>query len=672
MLENPFNIVIIAGKMKQKETSLISPLELLRLQRDLGIALNSTGSLSEVLRLLLDALFKSREIEAACIAIYGNASDEIVLESNKGFPMTVLDRVRKTVLHDPAIFTDNMNSFYTPIPDISTLIDEDDNNPFISMGLVPLVSTGKLLGSIIIASRSREKMSIECKYIIETIATRVSGIITRINGEENLKRTNHILADLNTRLKTSEERYRQVLENQTDLISRFYRDRTISYANSAYCRFFNVTREQIVGKVFVPNIHRDDRERTQIHLHSLGPDRQTATIENRIILDDGSVRWVDWTDRAIMADDGTIIEYQSVGRDVTERKTLEERLQFMSLHDALTGLHNRAYFDEQMKMLADGRYLPAGIIVCDLNALKIVNDALGHQMGDTLLVTVSSVLRSCFRGSDIVARIGGDEFAILLPNATKDSVIQTVERIKKTIHVQRENNPDVPLSLSIGFAVRTKKSTTMEEIFAEADDAMYQEKENQRDFTRGLVLTSLLRSIDRLEPYRSDHMTRVRDYALAFATELNLPEKEIKRLHLASRYHDIGMISIPKDILMKTDFLRPDEEETLKRHVDFGARIAEAHPFLRDIAQVIQHHHEKWNGKGYPSGLAGDDIPYLSRIISICDAYDSMTTHPLYHPLKTKNQALDEIAGLSGIQFDPFLSPLFVGLMKRGAIGVQS
>jgi len=282
------------------------------------------------------------------------------------------------------------------------------------------------------------------------------------------------------------------------------------------------------------------------------------------------------------------------------------------------------------------------------------------------------VLRSCFRGSDIVARIGGDEFAVLLPNATKESIIQTVERIKKTIHTQRESNPDIPLSLSIGYSVRTKKSTTMEEIFAEADDAMYQEKENQRDFTRGLVLTSLLRSLDRIEPYRSEHMTRVRDYSLGLAMEMDLPEKEVKRLHLASRYHDIGMISIPQELLLKDDFLRPDEEELLKRHVDFGARIAEAHPFLRDISQIIQHHHERWDGKGYPSGLAREDIPLLSRIITVCDAYDSMTTHPLYHPLRTKEQALDEITGFSGTQFDPILVPLFVRLMKRGAVGVKS
>ncbi len=658
--------------MKQKDTSLISSLELLRLQRDLGVALNSTLSLPEVLRLLLDALFKSREIDAACIVIYGDASDEVVLESNKGFPIPVLDRIRKNILRDSELFIDNINSYYTPMIDISGLIDENDKNPFISIGIVPLVTTGKLLGAIIIASRARDKMSVECKLIIETIATRVSGIITRINGEEKLKRINHILEDLNTKLKKSEEKYRAVLENQTDLISRFYHDGTVSYANSAYCRFFNIPKENLVGQRFAPTIHRDDKDRTQFHLHTLGPDRPVATIENRVVLGDGSIRWVDWTDRAIMSEDGTIIEYQSSGRDVTERKTLEERLQFMSLHDALTGLHNRAYFDEQMKMLADGRYLPAGVIVSDLNALKIVNDALGHQMGDTLLITAASVLRSCFRGSDIVARIGGDEFAVLLPNATKESIIQTVERIKKTIHTQRESNPDIPLSLSIGYSVRTKKSTTMEEIFAEADDAMYQEKENQRDFTRGLVLTSLLRSLDRIEPYRSEHMTRVRDYSLGLAMEADLPEKEVKRLHLASRYHDIGMISIPQELLLKDDFLRPDEEELLKRHVDFGARIAEAHPFLRDISQIIQHHHERWDGKGYPSGLAREDIPLLSRIIAICDAYDSMTTHPLYHPLRTKEQALDEITGFSGTQFDPILVPLFVRLMKRGAVGVKS
>ncbi|HEY1407006.1 MAG TPA: diguanylate cyclase [Spirochaetota bacterium] len=657
--------------MKQNENSLLTSTELLRLQRDLGVALNDTLSLPEVLRLLLDSFFKSLEIDAASILIFGDSLTEIVLESSKGFSKSMTDKLRKTIIQSSNILAAaNGISSFSPVSDLESYLDTDDSNPFLSLGIIPLVYIGKPLGSVIIASRSREKMSLECRFTLENIATRVAGIINRINGEETLKRINHTLEDLNTRLKFSEERYRAVVEDQTDLICRFKPEGIISFVNSAYCRYFCLPREKLIGHSFLPNIHPDDKDRTQIHLRALGPDRPVATIEHRIILPDGSTRWIEWTDRAIVAMDNIIIEYQSVGRDVTERKCLEERLQFMSMHDALTRLYNRAYFDEQMKRLADGRYLPVGIIVSDLNALKIVNDALGHQIGDTLLLTASSVLRSCFRGSDIVARIGGDEFAVLLPNTNEESLLQTINRIKKSIHMHREGNPDIPLSLAIGYSVRTKKSTTMEEIFSEADDMMYREKENQRDFTRGLVLTSLIRAIERLEPYRAGHMLRVRDFSLSLGAEAKLTDPEIARLQLASRYHDIGMIGIDKEFLEISGRLCSEEEEAVRRHVDIGARIAEAHPFLREIAQIIQHHHEKWDGSGYPSGLSGEDIPRFSRIISICDAYDAMTSHPLYHPLLQRDEALDEITRLSGISFDPDLALLFVRLMKRGPVGV--
>jgi diguanylate cyclase (GGDEF)-like protein/PAS domain S-box-containing protein len=658
--------------MKTSDRNQRSTPDFLKIQRDLGVALNATCSLPEALRLLLEGFFQSGEADAAGLFIHGDSGNEIALESCKGFSQSIVDILRKSFFSDESVqFSKISNPLYTHFEKMDTPLGRIGiTEGYRAIGIIPFIYLDVTLGTIVVSSRTNDHFSMDFRYTMETISTRIAGIINRIRGEETLKRINNTLEDLNTRMKASEERYRMVVEDQTDLISRFRPDGIITFVNGSYCRYFNKSKDDLVGHSFIPTIHSEDRERTQLHIRSLGIDRPVGTVEHRVILPDGSIRWIDWTDRAILDDEGNIVEYQSVGRDVTDRKTLEERLQFMSMHDALTKLYNRAFFDEQMKRFSDSRNIPVGVIVTDLNALKIVNDALGHQTGDLLLLTAASVLRSCFRGSDILARIGGDEFAIILPNTQYESLLQTIERIKKAIHDRRQNNPDIPLSLAIGYSVRLKKGTTMEEVFAEADDMMYREKENQREFTRGLVLTSLIREIERIEPYRAKHMLRVRDYAVALGTEAKLPAQEIVKLQLAARYHDIGMIGIDRTHLTESEGLTIEAEESIRHHVDIGARIAEAHPFLHEIAQVIQHHHEKWNGNGYPSGMAGVEIPELSRIITICDAFDAMTTHDTYKKTKSRDDALTEIDRLSGIQFDPTFVPLFTGLIKRGAVGI--
>jgi diguanylate cyclase (GGDEF)-like protein/PAS domain S-box-containing protein len=634
--------------------------KVLKIIRDMGISLNSTLNFTEMQKTILDALTNLEPIAAACIHIYSSELHQIAFESGKGFSYDDLSFIRDSVLRNE--IAEKLKN--------GQLVNHTKAPSGLSLNIFPCVFLGETLGAIITGS-SLDKLPINAVYACELTAARASSILKHLRQEDSLKQVNRALEKANSRLKVSEERHRVVVEDQVDFICRYSPSLEISFANSSFRRFFGIEKKKEEGTSFISFIHTEDRQLFLNHLQSLSPD-VTAVVSYRVVSGNGSVRWVEWTDRAVSQDGAIVTEYQSVGRDITERRELEDRLRYMSMHDSLTGLYNRAYFDEQMKRYSDPRFIPAGIIVLDLNALKIVNDAIGHQQGDNLLLASADVLMSCFRASDTIARIGGDEFSVLLPNTDEKTCRTIIDRVRHTVQLRREENPDTPLSIAIGYAIRTRKSSRMEEIFAEADDMMYREKENQRDFARGLVLTSLVREIEKTDPYRGQHMIRVQNYSMMLGDQLGLSQWEKGKLSLASRYHDIGMIGIENHLTNGTGIFSQEDVEAIQRHAEIGARIAAAHPFLNDLADLILYHHERWDGSGYPSHLKGDTIPQISRIIAICDSFDSMVHHSSYHSAISVQSAIDEIESKSGILFDPFLVTRFTALVKNGAITVKS
>jgi len=185
---------------------------------------------------------------------------------------------------------------------------------------------------------------------------------------------------------------------------------------------------------------------------------------------------------------------QVMMRDVTYRKEMEEWLRYLNLHDKPTGLYNRNFFEEEMERLQSGRFDPVGIVVCDVDGLKLVNDNLGHQAGDELLAAVANVLGRSFRSSDVIARIGGDEFAVLLPQCTLEAVEAACQRLRDHVDAYRHSTPPVPISLSIGWAVKTQAAENMEDVFREADNRMYREKPHNRERFREFFNRTFLKT----------------------------------------------------------------------------------------------------------------------------------------------------------------------------------
>jgi len=344
------------------------------------------------------------------------------------------------------------------------------------------------------------------------------------------------------------------------------------------------------------------------------------------------------------------------------QKTKE--LEQQSLRDNLTGLFNRNFFENEMMRLATERYTPMGIIICDLDGLKFINDTLGHQSGDQMLITVADILRQNFRSSDILARIGGDEFAVLLPETAKEVVEQIFQRLRQAVQDYNNSDPNLPLSLSIGYAVDEEGTIDMQALFREADNLMYREKLQRDGSARNAIVQALTVSMRARDFDTEGHCERLQELAASLALSLDLSQNFVNDLFLFMRFHDLGKVGIPDNILFKHDRLTEEEWRQMRQHCEIGHRIASSVPDLQHIADYILKHHEWWDGRGYPLGLSGHDIPLACRILAVVDAYDAMTSKRPYARAMSHQDAISELKRCAGTQFDPKMVELFVEIAE--------
>lgn len=352
--------------------------------------------------------------------------------------------------------------------------------------------------------------------------------------------------------------------------------------------------------------------------------------------------------------------------DMSEQKVREEQLKYLSLNDALTGIYNRAYFEHEMHRLENSRYTSIGMIVCDLDGLKLYNDSMGHAVGDKLLKAAAQVIKSCFREGDVVARIGGDEFAVLLPEADLVAVESACERIRQALQDYNKKHSDHYLSVSVGYAVSAAEKISMLELFKEADNNMYREKLRRSETVRDTTMQILMRALSVRDYVSEGHTERLETMAADLAGKSGIASVDLDDLRMFARFHDIGKVGIPESILFKSEPLTAKERELIRRHPEIGHRIALSAPDLVHLADWILKHHEWWNGSGYPLGLRGRDIPLECRILAIVDAFDALTNDRPYRKAKSTKAALEELKRFAGQQFDPELVDIFVGLVVQG------
>jgi diguanylate cyclase (GGDEF)-like protein len=326
-------------------------------------------------------------------------------------------------------------------------------------------------------------------------------------------------------------------------------------------------------------------------------------------------------------------------------------LRYHSFHDPVTGIYNRLFFELEVERLDTERQLPLSIIIGDVNCLKITNDAFGHQEGDRLLRTIAGVMHSVCRKEDIIARWGGDEIVILLPQTPYETAHNICDRISKKC--QSSGNGVMKPSISLGYATKTNINQSIKDTLREAEEMMYRNKLMEGKNAKSYLITLLKRNLAE-HTYETDtHCNRLKCYGELICSEMKIPDSEVESLLKLAILHDIGEIGVPDTILMNPNPLDIDEWAAIKRHPEIGYRIISAIPATASIADCIITHHERWDGSGYPQGLKGDNIPLVSRIFAVIDAYESMTNDRPYRKAMSPDCALSEIDRCTGTQFDP-------------------
>ncbi|NLJ48574.1 MAG: diguanylate cyclase [Candidatus Atribacteria bacterium] len=454
-----------------------------------------------------------------------------------------------------------------------------------------------------------------------------------------------------------------LVDNAQDLIFRFrgLEPMKLEYINPAAERITGYTPEEFYSNptLFFQRVYPEDRPLIDLYLKN--PTALEKPLAIRMIRKDGSIIWMEHKYVPVYNRKKKTIAIEGIARDITERKKAEEQIRYISFHDPLTGLYNRAFFEEEVARQKFPENHPIGIILGDVNGIHLVNERFGHQEGDRILIDAANILKKFSRNQDILARWGEDEFILFLPNTNEDVTRSLVYQIQKELQ-NIEKNP-FQLSISLGYAVKEDEQNSMNEVVNSAEGWMYWNKLIRGNELNQDLVPSIEQSLRKITHATEKHSERLQKIVHKIGLELELSQEELNYLDLLARLHDLGKIATPKEILNKSGLLSPKEWELVKRHPEIGYRIALNSPDLAPIAEAILSHHERWDGTGYPRGLQGNTIPLLSRIIAIADTYEVLTDGRTYKkPLSQKN-ALNEIKKSAGRQFDPHLVDIFIKVM---------
>jgi len=480
-------------------------------------------------------------------------------------------------------------------------------------------------------------------------------------AEKNLRESRENYKTLYYEYQKKESLLRSLLDSLPDLV--FYKDENSVYlgCNKAFEDFAGKNMDQLVGltdfDLFAPEMATLFRNMDLIMMN----EKKARRNEERVTYPDGREVDLETLKTPYYDHNGQILGLIGVSRDITDRKRSEAEILYLSQHDALTGLHNRSYYEAERRRLDHPDFLPLSLIIGDINGLKLINDAFGHGEGDKLLISIAKIMASCAREQDVLVRTGGDEFVMLLPKTSYSETGALVETIKIACEAgYKLDNELIITSISLGYATKTRGYELFEKTFKLAEESMYRKKLLEYKSFHSAVLNSIKTTLFEKSNETEAHAERMADLAKQLGQALGLDQEELVALELVATLHDIGKISIDSKLLMKNSPLTEAEWREIKKHPEVGYRIAQTVPELRKISEYILCHHERWDGSGYPQGLKSEEIPLLARILAIVDAYDAMTQDRSYRPAMSQADAIAELQRHAGHQFDPALVAVFI------------
>jgi len=470
--------------------------------------------------------------------------------------------------------------------------------------------------------------------------------------EEELKIQYDQIREDEIQIKEIEEKSRSIIEAIPDVLFTFDLNGVFIDCEANDDKILIVPKEYFIGKTISEIMPKEVTALAYENLNLVFKTGKLHSFEYKLV-NEGLDSYCEI--RMVKSGENNVL---AVLRDITIRKKLEEKLEYLSYNDQLTGLYNRRFYEEELKRLDVKENYPLTIVLGDVNGLKLINDSFGHVIGDELIKKSAQIIKNGCRAQDVIIRLGGDEFILLLPKTDIYEAEEIIEHINNLSRKEKIQNIDI--SISFGYETKRYEEEDIQNVFTKAEDYMYKRKLFESANMRGKTIDTIINTLNEKNKREEQHSVRVSELCKLMGKNLGLPERKIQELETAGLLHDIGKIAIEESILNKPDKLTDDEYNEIKRHPEIGYRILSTVNEMAEIGQYVLLHHEMWNGRGYPKGLKDLEIPIESRIIGIVDAYDAMTSERSYRKPLSKEFAIEELKRNSGIQFDPELVKLFV------------
>lgn len=488
------------------------------------------------------------------------------------------------------------------------------------------------------------------------------------NLEANVAERTEQLHDAYTTLEESKNKLQLLLDSTAEGIYGIDLDGCCTFCNVSCVKLLGYnSQEELLGKNMHWQIHHSLRDGTTFPVdectinQSIKQGKGLSSDDEVLWKADGSFFEAEYHSYPQIRNDkviGAVVTFM----DITERKQRVKEIQYLSMHDTLTGLFNRRCFEERRIKIDVPENLPLSVIFADINGLKMTNDIFGHAAGDELIKKSSEILvRSC-RDNDTVARIGGDEFIILLPRTSSEDAQKIISRIRSGFVNARV--AAIKCSISLGTDTKVSQEQSLEEIMASSENAMYKDKTMNRKSVNRDIIDTIVETLDSKSSRETRHSIAVSELCDKAGNRMQLPETEINRLKRAGYLHDIGKIIFDESFLSK-EVLTDEEQEKMRQHSAVGYRILTLFDETLDLAEYVYSHHERWDGEGYPRGLHGEQIPKIARIISIVETYERVFNRGKLPAADRKKDAIEVIRNGAGTQFDPEIAEWFAQMMEK-------